>query len=204
MAAVVSSEAALVLLLVIGFVAPSTASVFFSSLHQTLVVTASPTTGQVLNAGVDQIKVSWSLNESLAAGTDSAYKKVKLVLCYAPVSQTDRRWRKTYDELKKDKTCQFKIASVAYGGGDAVGSYEYTVERDIPTATYFVRAYALDADGTQVAYGQTTDAKKTTNLFEVAGISGRHASLDIAAACFSAFSVAALFFFFYVGKRKQT
>lgn len=156
----------------------------------------------MLYAGVDQIKVSWSLNESLPAGADSAYKKIKLVLCFAPVSQTDRRWRKTYDELKKDKTCQLKITSEAYGGG-AVGSYEYTVERDIPTATYFVRAYALGADDKQVAYGQTTDAKKTTNLFEVVGISGRHASLDIAAGCFSAFSVAALFFFFYVERRKQ-
>lgn len=156
----------------------------------------------VLHAGEDRITVRWSVNRSLPVGVDSGYEKVKVLLCYAPASQTDRRWRKTYDSLKKDKTCQFKMTTEAYGGA-AEYSYAYTVERSIPTATYFVRAYALDADGTQVGYGQTTDDGKTANLFEVVGISGRHPSLDVAAGCFSAFSVAALVFFFVVEKRKQ-
>ncbi|RWW85563.1 hypothetical protein BHE74_00005741 [Ensete ventricosum] len=153
----------------------------------------------LLHAGVDEITVTWALNQSLPAGTDSGYKKVKVTLCYAPVSQTDRGWRKTDDHLKKDKTCQFKMATRPYA---ATGTVTYTVERIIPTATFFVRAYVLDSDDTEVAYGQTTDPKKTTNLFDIVGVTGRHASLDIAAACFSAFSVVALAFFFVVEKKK--
>ncbi|WOL11325.1 high-affinity nitrate transporter-activating protein 2.1-like [Canna indica] len=199
MAGLISSQATVLLLLMccVG----SSMAVFFSSLPKTLIVTASPTPGQALYAGVDQINVTWSLNQSLPAGADSAYKKVKLLLCYPPVSQADRPWRKTEDHLQKDKTCQFKMVVQPYGRATR-GSYVYTIERSIPTGTYFVRAYALDADDTQVAYGQTTDAKKTANLFDVVGISGRHASLDIAAASFSAFAVVALVFFFMLEKRK--
>ncbi|XP_074569253.1 high-affinity nitrate transporter-activating protein 2.1-like [Curcuma longa] len=196
-----SQNSLFLFLLLVGFLAPSMAALF-SSLPKTLVVTASPAPGQVLHAGEDRITVGWSLNRSLPVGVDSGYEKIKVLLCYAPASQADRRWRKTYDNLKKDKTCQFKMTTEAYGGA-AKYSYAYTVERSIPTATYFVRAYALDADGTQVGYGQTTDDGKRANLFEVVGISGRHPSLDVAAGCFSAFSAVALVFFFVVEKRKQ-
>ncbi|CAD5166439.1 unnamed protein product [Musa acuminata subsp. malaccensis] len=178
----------------------SSMAVLFSSLPNTLTVTSSPAAGQVLHAGVDQIKVSWKLNQSTPASADSGYKKVKVLLCYDPVSQADRGWRKTDDHLKKDKTCQFKVTTQPYSSGG--GSFVYTVERSIPTGTYFVRAYALDSGDTEVAYGQTTNAAKTTNLFDVVGITGRHASLDIAAGCFSAFSILALVFFFVVEKRK--
>ncbi|KAG4207578.1 hypothetical protein ERO13_A03G074850v2 [Gossypium hirsutum] len=71
----------------------------------------------------------------------------------------------------------------------------------LPTATYFVRAYALDANDHEVAYGQNTDAKKTTNLFEIQAISGRHVSLDIASVCFSVFSIVSLMGFFFEEKR---
>ncbi|XP_028781797.1 high-affinity nitrate transporter 3.1-like [Neltuma alba] len=175
----------------------------FSALKQTLDVTASPTQGQVLEAGEGKIKVTWGLNRTLPAGTDSAYKKIKVKLCYAPISQKDRAWRKTEEELSRDKTCQHDIVSRPYDASNpTTQSFEWTVEKDVPTATYFVRAYAFDADDHEVAYGQTTDAAKTKNLFEVQGISGRHASLDICSAVFSAFSVVSLFFFFYIEKRK--
>lgn len=154
----------------------------------------------MLHAGVDQFEVSWKLNQSTPASADSGYKKVKVLLCYDPVSQADRGWRKTNDNLKKDKTCQFKVTTQPYSSGG--GSFVYTVERSIPTGTYFVRAYALDSGDTEVAYGQTTNAAKTANLFDVVGITGRHASLDVAAGCFSAFSILALVFFFAVEKRK--
>ncbi|KAL4634172.1 hypothetical protein ACB092_04G179500 [Castanea dentata] len=177
--------------------------VLFSSLPSTLVVTASPKQGQVLKAGEDKITVTWGLNQSLPAGVDSAYKTIKLKLCYAPISQVDRAWRKTVENLSKDKTCQFLIVSRAYDASNkAVQSYEATVERDVPTATYFVRAYAYNSDNIEVAYGQTTDSHKTTDLFQVQAISGRHVSLDIASACFSAFSVVSLIGFFVVEMRR--
>ncbi|KAF5459961.1 hypothetical protein F2P56_019865 [Juglans regia] len=174
--------------------------VLFSSLSRTLEVTASFKQGQVLKAGVDKITVTWGLNQSLAAGTDSAYKTIKVKLCYSPVSQVDRAWRKTVDNLAKDKTCQFKIVSRPYDKWNQ--TFEWKVERDVPSGTYFIRAYAYNSDDIEVAYGQTTDAKKTTNLFDVQAITGRHASLDIASVCFSAFAVLSLLGFFIAEKRR--
>ncbi|XP_022137747.1 high-affinity nitrate transporter 3.1-like [Momordica charantia] len=172
----------------------------FSTLPRTLEVTASPKPGQVLKAGVDKINVSWVLNGTVRAGSDSEYKTVKVKLCYAKVSQVDRAWRKTEDDLSKDKTCQFLIVEKPYN--PAVQKFESTVKRDVPTATFFVRAYALNSAGDEVAYGQTTDDRKATNLFQIESITGRHVSLDIASVCFSAFSVVALFGFFFADKRK--
>lgn len=154
----------------------------------------------VLKAGVDKINVSWVLNGTVRAGSDSEYKTVKVKLCYAKVSQVDRAWRKTEDDLSKDKTCQFLIVEKPYN--PAVQKFESTVKRDVPTATFFVRAYAFNSAGDEVAYGQTTDDRKATNLFQIESITGRHVSLDIASVCFSAFSVVALFGFFFADKRK--
>lgn len=187
-------------LLVLSCLVASSHGVSFSSLQRTLIVTASPTQGQVLKAGEDKITVTWSYNNTFAPGTDSTYKTVNVKLCYAPTSQADRAWRKTVDNLAKDKTCQFKIAAKPYSASN--NTFTWTIERDIPTATYFLRAYAFNSAQEQVAFGQTTDAHKTTNLFQVEGISGRHASLDIAAICFSSFSILSLFGFFFIEKRK--
>lgn len=142
-----------------------------------------------------------SFNKSLAAGTDSSYKTVKFKLCYAAVSQQDRAWRRTEDHLNKDKTCQHHIVTKPYSSSNT--TFTWTVERDVPTATYFVRAYVYNSADQEIAYGQTTDAHKTTNLFNVQAISGRHVSLDIASICFSAFSVVSLFGFFFLEKRKS-
>ncbi|KVI06275.1 Transporter, high affinity nitrate, Nar2 [Cynara cardunculus var. scolymus] len=164
--------------------------VTFSSLQRTLVVTTSPTQGQV----------TWALNQTFPAGTDSAYRTVKVKLCYAPISQKDRSWRKTEDEMKKDKTCQHKIVSRPYSASN--NSFSWTIMRDIPSGTYFVRAYVFNTEDHEVAFGQNTNAERATNLFEVQAITGRHASLDIASVCFSAFSIVALAGFFYMEKSK--
>ncbi|CAO2046425.1 unnamed protein product, partial [Urochloa humidicola] len=179
--------------------APAAAGVHLSTLPKALAVTASAKPGQVLHAGVDKFTVTWSMNTTEPAGADTAYKNVKVNLCYAPVSQKDRGWRKSNDDLSKDKACQFKVTQQAYTAGGAPGSFEYTVARDIPSGSYYVRAYALDASGTQVAYGQTGPAA----AFDVASITGIHASIKVAAGVFSAFSVAALAFFFVVENRKK-
>ncbi|KAI3726999.1 hypothetical protein L1987_66806 [Smallanthus sonchifolius] len=186
-------------LLLSCFVATSY-GVYFSSLKETLMLTASPKTGQVLKAGEDKITVTWRFNRTLPAGTDAAYKTIKVKLCYAPISQKDRSWRKTVDLLKKDKTCPHKIVARPYAASN--NSFTWTVERDIPSGVYFVRAFAFNAQEEQVAYGQTTDAHKSTNLFEIQAITGRHVSLDIASICFSAFSIVSLAGFFYMEKRK--
>lgn len=144
--------------------------------------------------------MTWGLNQSLPAGSGSDYKTIEVKLCYAPISQKDRSWRKTEDLLTKDKTCQFKIVERPYN--NSLQTLDSIIEKDVPTAKYFVRAYAFNADGDEVAYGQSTNDEKTTNLFDVRGISGRHVSLDIASVCFSAFSVLSLFFFFFMEKRR--
>ncbi|KAI5665108.1 hypothetical protein M9H77_24431 [Catharanthus roseus] len=186
--------------LVLAFLVASSYGVNFSSLKRTLLVTTSHASGRVLKAGEDQITVTWAYNTTFSQGTDSNYKTIKVKLCYAPISQVDRAWRKTQDDLQKDKTCQFKIINKAYSPSN--NSFSWTIERDIPTATYFVRAYAYNSADEEVAFGQSTDEHKTANLFQIQAISGRHTSLDIAAAAFSAFSVVSLFGFFYLEKRK--
>ncbi|KAG9446560.1 hypothetical protein H6P81_012688 [Aristolochia fimbriata] len=180
---------------------PAYGAVLFSTLPRTLTVTATTKKGSVLKAGEDAVKVTWGLNTTIPAGTDSKYSKVVVKLCFPPVSQEERAWRKTHDELNKDKTCMFKIVERAYTKNKQE-TYEWEIERDVPTATYFVRAYAVDSKGDEVAYGQSTNSKKTSNLFDIEAITGRHTSIDIAAACFSAFSVVTLFIFFYAEKRK--
>ncbi|KAJ7956157.1 High-affinity nitrate transporter [Quillaja saponaria] len=178
-------------------------NVLLSSLKRTLVLTASPKQGKVLKAGEDTITVTWNLNQTYPAGTDSAYKTIKVKLCYAPISQVDRAWRKTVDNLAKDKTCQFKMVAKPYNPSNkTVQSFTGTIERDVPEATYFVRAYAYDFDDKEVGYGQTTDAHKSTNLFDIHAITGRHMSLDICSICFSAFSVVSLLGFFIAEKKR--
>lgn len=195
-----SAAAFLVSSILLSCLVATSSGVTFSSLMRTLVVTASPAAGQVLKAGEDKITVTWSYNNTFAPGTDSTYKTIKVKLCYAPISQVDRTWRKTVDDLSKDKTCQLNIVAKPYSSSN--NTFTWTVERDVPTATYFVRAYAYNSAEDAVGFGQTTDAHKTTNLFKVQAITGRHVSVDIASICFSAFSVVALSGFFFLEKRK--
>ncbi|KAK4362531.1 hypothetical protein RND71_017772 [Anisodus tanguticus] len=175
------------------------AEILFSTLKKSLDVSASHSQG-VLMAGEDHLTFKWSFNKTLPVGTDSTYKTVKLQLCYASVSQKDRAWRKTEDHLKKDKTCQFNIVTMPYKSSN--NNYNWTIERDVPTGTYFVRAYVLNSEGHEIGFGQSTDDKKEKNLFDIQAISGRHATLDICSIVFSIFSVVSLFGFFYMEKRK--
>nr|XP_043615613.1 high-affinity nitrate transporter 3.1-like [Erigeron canadensis] len=188
----------LVVSLLLSCFAATSYCVTFTSLKETLSVTTT-TKNQVLKAGDEQITVTWGFNKTYPAGTDSDYKTVKVKLCFAPISQKDRKWRKTVDLLKKDKTCLQKITAEPYRASN--NSFTWTIEKDVPTGTYFVRVYAFNALGEEVAYGQSTNAKKATNLFEIQAITGRSVSLDIASICFSAFSVVALAGFFYMEKR---
>uniref|UniRef100_A0A7N0ZUQ0 High-affinity nitrate transporter n=1 Tax=Kalanchoe fedtschenkoi TaxID=63787 RepID=A0A7N0ZUQ0_KALFE len=182
------------------FVGNCHGEVFFANLTRTLEVTATFQNGTNLQAGESTITVTWGLNATFPSGTDSLYESVKVRLCYAPVSQVYRAWRATKEPLSKDKTCQFKIAASKYAKGTT--TVQWLVQKTTPTAYYFVRVYALDKAGHEVAYGQTTDAHKKENIFFIEAISGRHTSLDIASVCFSAFSVVSLAGFFYMEKRK--
>ncbi|KAK3144463.1 hypothetical protein QOZ80_4AG0313410 [Eleusine coracana subsp. coracana] len=190
------------LLLVLGAycVSPAAAGPRLSELARTLVVHASPKAGQVVHAGEDTITVTWRLNATSPAGSDDAgYAAVKLLLCYAPASQADRGWRKADDgDLSKDKACQRVIAQQPYAAGAGHAAFEYRVARDVPAASYHVRAYVLDASGAPVAYGETAP-----DYFHVAGDSGVTASIRVAAGVFSAVSVAALSVVLVVENRRK-
>ncbi|CAM8916029.1 unnamed protein product [Rhodiola kirilowii] len=170
--------------------------------NKTLTVTTTPTlNGTFLKAGIDNITVTWGLTAG-NTGSDSLWKSVKAKLCYAPISQKDRAWRKTVNLIKKDKTCQFLVKDAPYNGSQT--TVTWVIKRNTPTAYYFIRAYAFDAAGHEVAYGQTTKDPKSTEatFFFVEAVSGRHLSLDIASLVFSAFSVLSLVFFFWLEKSK--
>ncbi|KAH7294829.1 hypothetical protein KP509_27G020700 [Ceratopteris richardii] len=149
-------------------------------------------------AGADELFVTWALS-SAAQVDDSSYKTVELKLCFGVPSQIDRPWRKTNNVLSKDKTCGFNIGS-PQPYNRAGNTINWLVRKEIPFAHYFVRAYVLDSAGEKVAYGQSSNAQRTSNLFRIEAISGRHASIDIAAAVFSAFSVISLLGFFFYEK----
>ncbi|KAL3824893.1 hypothetical protein ACJIZ3_020922 [Penstemon smallii] len=156
---------------------------------------------RVLKGGESTLTISWSLNATSSAGIDTSdYRTVEIKFCYAPISQKDRGWRKTVDELEKDKTCQHKIVERPYSPSN--NTYTATIKKDVPSATYFVRLYVHNSHKEVVAFGDTTDAKKTTNLFEVVAVSGRSIGLDVASVCFSAFSIISLFGFFILEKRR--
>lgn len=141
--------------------------------------------------------MTWALNRSISGVDTSIYREVEAKLCYHLESQKDRPWRKTEEEMARDKTCQFAIVKRPYTSSS--DSVTYTIKKDVPTAHYFIRVYVRDGPGGKlIAYGQTTGL----DLF-VAGISGRSASIDIAASIFSAFSVISLGFFFYLEKKKS-
>lgn len=185
-------------------VASANAGVQFSSLPRSLAVTvtiisSAPAAPNVAMAGRDQLVVSWWVNKSSSPAV-SEYKNVEVKLCFAPVSQVDRRWRKSNNDLKKDKTCQFDMSEQPYNSNIKNNTITWTVKRDVPKGTYFVRAYALNASGSEVAYGQSSNKNKTSDLFMVDPISGRHASLDLASVVCAAFSIVSLFAFFILEK----
>ncbi|CAN4088038.1 unnamed protein product [Withania somnifera] len=106
-------------------------------------------------------------------------------------SSQGQGWRKSNDNLNKDKTCQINAVTMRYKPSN--NNFTWTIEKDVPTATCFQRAYA---------YGQTTDVHKKTYLFKITSITGRHVSIDVCASCFSAFSLICVVGFYFVEKRK--
>eukprot|EP00245_Coleochaete_scutata_P004230 TRINITY_DN1652_c0_g1_i1.p1 TRINITY_DN1652_c0_g1~~TRINITY_DN1652_c0_g1_i1.p1 ORF type:complete len:233 (-),score=44.81 TRINITY_DN1652_c0_g1_i1:134-832(-) len=150
----------------------------------------------VLKAGIDKIRVTWKVNDTFLS--DSSFKKVIIKLCYAPVSQTLRKWRKSnVNNLKKDKTCQYTIGSVPYTR--AGSTVDWLVTKNVPDAKYFVRAYAVDGNLTvafgAVAWGGNSPDRKT-NLIHVDPISGRSTGLYIAIAVSSLISLTTLVGYF--------
>ncbi|KAL3689789.1 hypothetical protein R1sor_016098 [Riccia sorocarpa] len=192
-------ETATVLLTFVNLSSYAEGGVLFSSLDENLVVTAdipgqNNTDGpriRTARVGEDHLIIKWALNSTLSGlGIDKIYMTVNIRLCFAPISQVERGWRKTNDDLHKDKTCSIAIASQKYSTDGNVT--DWIIRKNVPGATYFVRAYVTDVDGMQLAYGQTTDNLKTSNLIVIEPITGRHVSIDIASAIFSIASVGAL------------
>ncbi|EAZ31107.1 hypothetical protein OsJ_15203 [Oryza sativa Japonica Group] len=195
----------LLLLVVLGacHVTPAAAAAGarLSALAKALVVEASPRAGQVLHAGEgrhhrDMVAESEG-GGGRRPGRIPGYKAVKVTLCYAPASQVGRGWRKA---PRRPEQGQGRVSSRSpQQPYDGAGKFEYTVARDVPTASYYVRAYALDASGARVAYGETAPSAS----FAVAGITGVTASIEVAAGVLSAFSVAALAVFLVLENKKK-
>ncbi|KAL2631646.1 hypothetical protein R1flu_016332 [Riccia fluitans] len=169
--------------------------VLFSNLSRTLIVKArirsQNVSAGVATVGEDTLAVEWSLDPSMPSNVDEEYADVELKLCFAPVSQIDRDWRRTFDDLDKDKTCFKEIATQRYT--NAGNSVVWRVPKNIPGAYYFVRAYALSVMGVEVGYGQSTDDSRDSNLIKIIPITGTHAAMDIAGTVFSLLSVVSLF-----------
>lgn len=155
-----------------------------------------------LQTGQDTIVVSWKVNTTAAPFTAT---KVQTKLCFAKASQVDRVWRKTDDDLKKDKSCLYEIGVAEYTPAGAASNV--LLPTFVPRGKYFVRAYAMDASGLQVAYGQSSP-DKVASVFPVIPISGRSTTMNAAVAVLSVLSVTCLFSFFVLEhiflKRKKS
>lgn len=172
----------------------------FSELKKSMIVETGAANGT--KAGEGHVSVSWRLNTtavSQEAAAAAGYTTVVIQLCFGAVSQTDRGWRKTVDLLAKDKTCLFTMGTQPFTADG--NNITWTVSKEVPFAHYFVRGYVKNAAKEKIAYGQNTDQARKTNLFTIEPITGRHASIDIAAGVFSAFSVVSLFGFYFFEKR---
>ncbi|KAG0602012.1 hypothetical protein M758_11G154500 [Ceratodon purpureus] len=193
-----SRQASVVLLAVVAFfcAASYAEGVLFSTLPKQFVVTATlPDGGPItqVHTGQDNILVSWRLNTTVVSNATIA--KVRAKLCFAKESQVLRAWRKTVDDLTKDKTCLYEISTVPFNAAAPNGTTNYYLPKSIPGAKYLVRVYGIDAAGNQVGFGQTSP-DRVANTFTVIPITGRHASIDVAVGVFSVFSVGSLFTFF--------
>ncbi|KAL3689526.1 hypothetical protein R1sor_015835 [Riccia sorocarpa] len=169
--------------------------VLFSSLTRTLTVIAQiqseNASAGAATVGVDSVSIDWSLDSTIPSKVGENYAYVKLELCFAPVSQIDRDWRNTYDDLDKDKTCFRELTTQRYrNAGD---SFVWRIPKNVPGAYYFVRAYALTVTGVEVGYGQSTDDEKNSNLIRIIPITGRLRVMDFAGILFSLLSVVSLF-----------
>ncbi|KAL1201237.1 High-affinity nitrate transporter 3.2 [Cardamine amara subsp. amara] len=193
-----------VLLLIFSLIQSSSRAAkgrLFTDLENSLEVTAKPVKdGVVLEGGKDVVKITWKLKSLAKVDAHATFKRITVKLCYAPISQVDRPWRKTHNEISKDKSCPYEIVSKPYDMTPQ--SLDWIIEPDIPSGTYFVSVYGIDGNGHKVAYGQSSDDRRTTNLFTVQAISGCHVLLDIASICFSVFSIVFLLVVFVKEKRK--
>ncbi|KAM5571894.1 high-affinity nitrate transporter 3.2-like [Rosa sericea] len=175
--------------------------VLFSSLPNTLEMIVSPHKPEQV---MKPAEGSWTFGETLKAGDRRQTQhfmgsKPECLSRNHRLGIQDRQ----VDNLHKDKTCQFKIETRPYKHGSSKWKYiDWTIERDVPSASYFVRAYAYDGAGVAVAYGQSTGPKKDYNIFEVQGVTGRHKTLDVVSICFSAFSILSLVGFFVAEKTR--
>lgn len=199
----------LVLSVILACASTVRAGVNFTTLSKTLIVKATingvPITdmsGSELIYGDNNITVQWSLNSSFA-GMDTNYNFVQTKICFGAPSAVLRKWRKNDPDLSLSKTCKTIIATQKYIA--AGNSTTYKLHNDVPGGLYFVRSFALNSTvptGTAamnaVAFGQTTNVNRTTNLFKVVAFTGRNGSITGAIIAFSLFSYLALFGFFFV------
>eukprot|EP00897_Mesotaenium_endlicherianum_P006158 jgi/Mesen1/5570/ME000280S04666 len=187
--------------------------VLFASLPKAIILTATingqnVTEGSKVKVREDVINIKWRLNETFA-GQDGNFKGLFFKLCFGPSSQIDRPWRKNNADLSQSKTCKYPIKSINYTSS---GSLDYIPKDTVPGAYYFVRVFAVNVSGCiapgecAVAFGQTSNSSRTSNLFHVTPYSGRHTSLIIVAIVISIVSYLSLASFFIVERmlKKQS
>eukprot|EP00271_Cylindrocystis_brebissonii_P007370 TRINITY_DN20771_c0_g1_i1.p1 TRINITY_DN20771_c0_g1~~TRINITY_DN20771_c0_g1_i1.p1 ORF type:complete len:226 (+),score=24.81 TRINITY_DN20771_c0_g1_i1:189-866(+) len=150
------------------------------------------------------LTISWKLNASFI-GKDSAYKQVLLKFCYGQASAMNRKWRKNDADLSKSKTCHTVIKRFPYLNGSVGNSTVWYPPDDVPTAYWFVRAFALNSSSktagpgdSAVAIGSSTNMNRTSSLIHYTAYSGRSTGIVIGLICFSLMSYILLFSFFFV------
>merc|ERR1711918_140393 len=137
----------------------------------------------IFAASGDGIKIVVSTTEDV-----SSFDSVTLRACYAPVSQKDRKWRKTKDSFKKNNQCKqpglAKIKKMDWPAGNTTVEYEFKPDENVAEGTYFVEAYVQDKDDKYLAKG---DSRKTA-VFNIQAWEAIDAGLQTACAILSVLS----------------
>ncbi|GHP07127.1 high affinity nitrate transporter [Pycnococcus provasolii] len=174
---------------------------------------ATPSVDQTTTAPFSEIQAgapSEAGNVTIALSTEedtADWSTVTLRLCYAPISQVDRKWRSTKDNVQGNTQCKQpglkKIATIPWESGTNTLEYTFQPSQNVAEAIYFIEALVQNANETYVAKGFSGEKA----FFQVIGWEAVDAGLITAAAVLSALSWASLGIYFikdYLFTKKPT
>lgn len=141
-----------------------------------------------VQAGTPDEAGSVAIELSTAEDT-SSWATVTLRLCYAPVSQVNRKWRKAKPTVEGNNACKQpglkKIATIPWEAGTTTLEYTFQPDPNVAAAVYFVEALAQDAEGAYLAKGSTGE---TGPFFQVLAWAAVDTGLIAAASVLSVLS----------------
>jgi hypothetical protein len=149
-----------------------------------------------INADRDSVSMTYTVLPQFDANlTDT----VSLKACYSNYSAEDRPWRKYNDNISKSKRCPFLIAK---GLDPESGNATWMPNANVPTATYFIRAFVNRKNPTNPETPIIVATGISMGFFKVEAIDSTPTNMKIASGICAC--VGPIFFFSYIVYAKFT